>query len=96
MAGAAYITSSSTGHSGWPSRVTSQGSDNVIINGNGAHRQGDGWPVHCNPLGECHAGSTSGGSGSVLVNGKPLARIGDSISCGGSIRTGSDNVLVGD
>ena len=96
MTGAAYITSRSTGHGEYLSRVTSQGSDNVIINGNGAHRQGDGWPVHCNPLGNCHTGTTSSGSSSVFVNDRSLARIGDSISCGGSIATGSDNVLVGD
>ena len=96
MAGAAFITSRSTGHSEWPSRTTNQGSESVLVNGNGIHRQGDSWPVHCNSRGECHSGSTSVGSGTVLANGRPVSRIGDSISCGGGIATGSANVLIGD
>lgn len=96
MAGCAYISSVSTGHGSWPSRVTAEGSPNVLVNGKGVHRLGDNWPVHCNSLGECHAGSTSKASATVLVNGKGAARIGDSISCGGNIATGSGNVLVGD
>ena len=96
MAGAAYITSKSTGHGSWSARVTSDGSSNVFINGNGAHRVTDNWPSHCNSQGSCHSGETSQGSGSVFVNGLSLARIGDSISCGDIIATGSDNVIVGD
>lgn len=96
MAECAYIDSASTGHETWPARVTSEGSPNVFVNGKGVHRLGDGWPVHCNSLGECHAGTTSKASTTVLVNGRGVARVGDSISCGGSIATGSSNVLVGD
>lgn len=94
--GSAFIASSSTGHSSWPSRVTSEGSSDVLINGLGAHRVSDSWPVHCNPTSECHGGSTSQGSGTVFVNGLPLARIDDSIDCGDKIATGSSDVLVGD
>lgn len=96
MAECAYITSSSTGHGSWPSRVTDDGSPNVLVNGNGVHRLGDLWPVHCNSIGECHAGATNLASATVLANGKGIARVGDSIDCGDSIATGSVNVLVGD
>ncbi|QMV15561.1 hypothetical protein Vspart_02883 [Vibrio spartinae] len=36
------------------------------------------------------------GSGDVSINGKPAARVGDAIDCGGSVAAGSGNVLIGD
>lgn len=96
MANCSHITSISTGHGPWPSRVTREGSPNVLVNGNGVHRLGDSWPIHCNSTGQCHAGSTNKASSTVLANGKGIARVGDSIDCGDVISTGSINVMVGD
>lgn len=92
---AAYETSTETGHGDWPGRTTSEGSGNVFINGKKAHRKTDGWPTHCNSLGECHTGVTAKGSNKVFINGLPAARIGDPLSCGGTIATGSPNVMIG-
>ena len=86
---------SSTGHSGFYPRPNDQGSSDVFINGIGAHRQCDHWVVHCNPTPVCHDGVLSGGSGTVFVNGKPLGRVGDDISCGDVVATGSPNVFAG-
>lgn len=85
----------STGHGLWPCRPNDQGSSNVLINGIGAHRQSDHWVVHCDPEPSCHDGVLSGGSGTVFVNGKPLGRVGDDISCGDVVATGSPNVFAG-
>lgn len=34
-------------------------------------------------------------SGDVFINGRPAARIGDSVSCGGSVAEGSPDVFIG-
>lgn len=94
MPAVARAGDSCTGHGNFPPRANDQGSSNVFVNGIGAHRQGDHWPAHCSGD-SCHESSTSGGSGSVFCNGKPLARIGDAISCGSVIAEGSKNVFSG-
>lgn len=91
----ATITSKSTGHGSWPSRVTENGSKNVYANGLGVHRVGDGWQIHCNAEGICHGGATSSGSSTVFCNNRPVARVGDPISCGDSIATGRNDIEVG-
>lgn len=83
-----------TGHGGYPSRDSVEGSGDVLINGIPAHRKGDGWAVHCIPT-ACHAGALAEGSGSVFVNGRPLGRIGDPVDCGSSVQTGSPDVFAG-
>ncbi|WP_336915488.1 PAAR domain-containing protein [Vibrio cholerae] len=35
------------------------------------------------------------GSGDVFIDGKPAARLGDAIDCGGTIASASANVLIG-
>lgn len=82
-----------SGHGCYSPRKNNTGSDNVFINGRGAHRQGDAWMKHC--CNGCHTGVTSGGSSSVFINGRPAARITDAVSCGGVIITGSSNVSIG-
>lgn len=88
-----------TGHECFPPRNATSGSPNVFINSRAAHRQGDSWAVHaCThpdmPHGS-HAGSLGAGSSTVFVNGKQLARVGDPVSCGSSVASGSSNVFAG-
>ncbi len=96
MPGAVRLRDTSEGHTHcYPARPNIEASDNVVINGEGAHRVGDAWAVH----GACpdhspHGGVAASGSGDVLVNGKKLCRIGDSISCGDSMAKGSSDVIV--
>ena len=85
----------SSGHGGFYPRPNDQGASNVLINGIGAHVQGMHWQIHCDPSPSCHDGVLSGGSGTVFVNGKPLGRVGDDISCGDVVATGSPNVFAG-
>lgn len=93
----ALVGSKGSGHGTYPARTTGQGSGNVLVNGVGIHRETDGWGSHTNtvPPYDSHSGVTSKGSGSVFANGLPVARVGDPISCGGSIVTGSGNVFAG-
>lgn len=86
-----------TGHGAYPPRSNSGGSDDVFINGLAAHRKGDAWPAHCKMVKpyDCHGATTSSGSDSVYVNNQPLARVGDSVSCGSAIAMGSENVFSG-
>ena len=95
MPGATRLGDNCTGHGGFPPRTNISASSDVFINGKGAHRQGDGWSVHCDPSPSCHSSSLASGSSSVFVNGKQLGRIGDPVACGSSIAAGSGNVFAG-
>lgn len=47
---------------------------------------------NCGP--SCHDAVAASGSGTVFVNGRPLVRIGDAVSCGGSSASGSGDVFA--
>ena len=88
-----------TGHDCFPPRASSQGSSDVYVNGVPAHREGDSWEDHTcthpdTPHGT-HGGSLASGSSTVYVNGRQLGRIGDPVSCGSTVASGSDNVFAG-
>lgn len=77
--------------------TNTEASENVFINGRGAHRKGDTGSCNCP-----HGGTfvTVGGSASVLINGRAATRIGDGTACqacgqGGIHTTGSNNVFIG-
>ncbi|WP_313473956.1 PAAR domain-containing protein [Stutzerimonas kunmingensis] len=78
-----------TGHGPHPPRPNIQGSPDVLVNGRGVHRVGDGWAGHD------HGGVMATGSSSVRVNGMAMARVGDRVSCGSLAATGSPNVFAG-
>jgi uncharacterized Zn-binding protein involved in type VI secretion len=93
MPAAVRFGDSCTGHGAFPARNNDSASSNVFINGLGAHRVGDHWVTHCDPL-TCHDGSAASGSSFVFVNGLPLCRVGDAVSCGSTMASGSPNVFV--
>mgnify|MGYP003116666693 CR=1 FL=1 len=84
-----------TGHGSYPPRSNKEGSDNVFIDGIGAHTVGNSWNIHCNPSPDCHGGNTSGGSSGVYINGQPLARVSDPVDCGSKLAQGSETVFSG-
>lgn len=92
---AARLNDPCTGHGCFPSRPNVQASSNVFVNGRGAHRQTDAYASHCCPGAGCHGGNLAQGSSTVFVNGLPKGRVGDPVSCGGSVASGSLNVFVG-
>jgi len=91
----ARLADNCSGHGCFPPRPNIAASSNVIINGKGAQRVGDGYVVHCCPDKGCHDGVASSGSGTVFVNGQPLVRVGDAVSCGSTVAEGSGNVFCG-
>ena len=93
MAAASRLGDVCSGHDCFGPRPGATASNNVFINGIPAHRQGDGWQVHCCDV--CHTGTVTGGSSTVFINGRPAARIGDAIDCGSLIAQGSNNVFIG-
>mgnify|MGYP002624134001 CR=1 FL=1 len=96
MPPAARLNDICTGHADWPPRPNIEGSPNVFVNKRNWHRQGDAWATHCNSISECHGGVLASGSSSVFVNKQQAGRIGDHVSCGSSVATGSPNVFAGD
>lgn len=83
-----------SGHGCWPPRPSITASPNVLVNGRGAVRLGDGYAVHCCKA-ACHPGNLAMGSSTVFVNGLNLGRIGDPVTCGSVVAQGSENVFAG-
>ena len=81
-----------TGHDCWPPRPSAQGSPDVFVNNIPWHRQTDNWEVHWWPP-PWHGGVLVTGSPTVYVNGLQGGRIGDPVSCGSFVMTGSSNVF---
>ena len=94
MPGAVKLKDVCTGHGCFGSRPNSSGSSNVYINNEPAHRRGDGWMPHGCPGVPPHGGNAASGSKNVFTNNKDQERIGDPISCGSFMRSGSTNVFV--
>lgn len=84
-----------TGHDSCPPTPLANASGNVFINGKGCGRLTDSYATHSCPAHSPHVGDVSSGSSTVFVNGLSIARIGDSVSCGGSVAEGSPNVFAG-
>lgn len=84
-----------TGHGDWPSRPSITASPNVYTDSIPVVRLLDAWAVHCDSQGSCHGGVSATGSSTVYANGKARCRIGDSVSCGSTMMTGSSTVFIG-
>jgi uncharacterized Zn-binding protein involved in type VI secretion len=94
MAAATRLGDVCTGHGCYGPRVNDQASENVFINGIGAHRVGDHWVTHCcGPA--CHDSVMETGSSTVFINGLAAARIGDMVACGSASAQGSPSVFFG-
>lgn len=94
MPGAHRLGDACGGHGCFPSRPNASASPDVFVNGLASHRLGDAWQPHGCAVCPPHGGSAAGGSPNVFVNGLPKCRIGDPVSCGSSMATGSDDVIV--
>lgn len=86
----------SMGHSCWPARPNIEGSANVFVNGIAVHCTSHNWAVHCctNTPFPCHTGVAGSGSPNVFANGLARSRVGDSITCGDTMATGSTDVYL--
>lgn len=78
-----------------PRNCTCECSTNVIINGKGAGRVGDSYAPHGCIVHPSHTAHINSGSSTVFINGLAAARVGDAIDCGGTVATGSPDVIIG-
>jgi len=96
MAAVARQSDICSGHDCFPPQTNTSWSGDVIVNGLGWHREGDGWVVHVCGNSQ-HNRTLTKGSSTVYVNGKQAGRIGDPIgvNCGSCIARGSQDVYAG-
>ena len=82
-----------TGHLCYPPMRTNEGSDFVMAEGVGVLLVGAQYDGHrCDK--SWHTGVQSGGSSVIFVEDVPLVRIGDTVSCGSAVATGSNFVFA--
>ena len=84
-----------TGHDACPPRPLDTGSGDVFVNKIKCGRQSDSYVAHGCIVHPPHAGIIASGSSTVYVNGLQIGRIGDPVSCGGSVAVGSGDVYAG-
>ncbi|MGD8111849.1 PAAR domain-containing protein [Vibrio sp. TRT 17S01] len=99
MPEAARLGDIGSAHDCFPSTQITAGSPDVMINDLPAVWQGDplqghGCPCDKTPHGS-HPRSVAGGLSGVFIDGKPAARLGDAIDCGGVISSASPDVVIG-
>jgi uncharacterized Zn-binding protein involved in type VI secretion len=75
-------------------QATDAGSNDVIVNGIGAVRQGDSMKTHPGPGCGPHAPTLSSFSSTVIVNGKGVGRLNDAYN-GHTITSASSDVVAG-
>lgn len=94
--GIATVGSICTGHDNFPPRLAITGSDSVFINGKAVHCVYDLWETHCNhgKNRSCHDAFLLSGSETIFVGGKAVGRVGDLLSCGSFIASGSEDVGI--
>ena len=84
-----------TGHDACPGRPLATGSGDVFVNSIKCGRQSDSYVPHGGLVHAPHGGVIASGDPTVYVNGRQIGRIGDPVSCGGSVAVGSGNVFSG-
>ncbi|MBD2791582.1 type VI secretion system PAAR protein [Xenorhabdus sp. 42] len=89
MGNAVKIGDIGTEHGVCPATPVITGASTVKVDGTYLARQGDALAPHC-----LHSRAIAGGSSSVFIEGKPAARTGDSVDCGGVV-IGSGSVNIG-
>lgn len=82
-----------TGHPPYPPRTNMTSSYKFFVQALGVITVGDTWMIHCSGS-DCHTGTQISGSTKMFVQGRPVARIGDAISCGSKNMTGSPKMMV--
>ncbi|MDC9597765.1 PAAR domain-containing protein [Xenorhabdus anantnagensis] len=89
MGNAVRIGDIGTKHGDCPATPVITGASSVKVDGLYLARQGDTLESHSS-----HSRTIEGGSGSVFIEGKPAARTGDAVDCGGVV-IGGGSVNIG-
>lgn len=97
MAAVSFNNAMTSGHGPFPPTKAIATATTVRVNGKPILRQGDPTAIHTRMVDpyDSHSSTVSMGSATVRAEGMPVARIGDSIACGGSVAQGSGNVFCG-
>lgn len=84
-----------TGHGCWPPRPNDEAKvKTVLINNIPPHCEGEHWEIHC--CVDCHDGYLQKGSSTVVMEKTYYpSRVGDPVTCGSYVMTGSPNVRIG-
>lgn len=88
MPAVAVVGSLCSGHDGFPPRRAIEGDPSFLIDGIPIHCDGMAWEEHSAPDQDPHPGYGVA-SGSFFINGKAACMVGDKVSCGSTIVTGS-------
>lgn len=84
-----------TGHDQCPPRPLAEGSPNVFKNGLPAGRaEIDHYALHGCKDHLPHTGVIVGGSKTVIINGYHAGEVGNTVSCGSSVKEGSPNIFL--
>ena len=86
----ATLTCVDTGHDDYPPRPIIQAQAGYTIRGLDIATVGSLFDTHCNTIPVCHDAVVASGSAKYFIRGQPIARIGDAVSCGGTIATGQE------
>ena len=84
-----------SGHGWFPPRKSASGSDTVYVNKISVHRKDDAWDAH-SCKGSVHDSQLENGWKSVFVEGREIGYVGAKVKCGSEVKSGSENVFVGE
>lgn len=90
------IGDKSTGHDACPPVPATSGERMFTVSGSPVVRVEDSYAPHGCPSHTAHSGVLAGGAPHMSTGGKPVGRIGDPVSCGGSVAQGEGTFTVGD
>lgn len=85
----------STGHDKCPGVEAVEGADDFLVKGMPVVLEGDKYAPHGCENHQIHQGTLAGGSPAFTIHGRAVGRIGDPISCGGTIAEGASFFRVG-
>lgn len=85
----------STGHDKCPGVEAVEGADDFLVKGMPVVLEGDKYAPHGCENHQIHQGTLAGGSPAFTLHGRAVGRIGDPISCGGTIAEGASFFRVG-
>lgn len=90
------IGDDSTGHDACPPVPATSGDRMFTVSGSPVVRVEDSYAPHGCPSHPSHSGVLAAGAPHMSSGGKPVGRIGDPVSCGGSVAQGEGTFTVGD
>lgn len=95
MPGVTRVGDKCTGHDGYEPKPLIEGSKTFKVDGRFVGLVGCHYEEHSKPNADTHQDYIAEGAPSVFIEGKPVARIGDKVSNGGTVAEGSTTFIIG-